>query len=64
LFRATLFDQPLGQLRAFAHRHHPPGDGAQHKRRSQYLKSVEPQFAAARIEGEFPDGSDFIEVAP
>src|SRR5512137_3077173 len=28
LFRATLFDQPLGQLRAFAHRHHPPGDVA------------------------------------
>src|SRR6267154_1337084 len=26
LFRATLFDQPLGQLGALAHRHHPPGD--------------------------------------
>src|SRR5258705_1254954 len=26
LFRATLFDQPLGQLRTLAHRHHPPGD--------------------------------------
>src|SRR5260370_23391324 len=28
LFRATLFGQPLGQLRALAHRHHPPGDVA------------------------------------
>src|SRR6266699_1495677 len=28
LFHATLFDEPLGQLRAFAHRHHPAGDVA------------------------------------
>src|SRR5271168_186234 len=28
LFRATLLDQPLGQLRAFAHRYHPAGDVA------------------------------------